>query len=104
MRGLSVVAGLRSGVRQAAPCAAALLTLLYLASSAPTSHANVEATRQLEFALGNPLAALGGAGIVIYGLLWVSVPAGTDVGMPSPVERRKAAGLVILGIGASFAA
>ncbi|MCE5291537.1 MAG: PspC domain-containing protein [Nocardiaceae bacterium] len=50
------------------------------------------------------LAALGGAGIVIYGLLWVSVPAGSDVGPPSPLERRRATGLVILGVGASFAA
>jgi hypothetical protein len=56
--GLPVAAGLCRGVRQAAPYAAALLTLLYLASSVATSSANVEATRQMEVALTDPLAVM----------------------------------------------
>jgi hypothetical protein len=36
----------------------ALLTLFYLASSVATSRANAEATRQMERALTDPLAAM----------------------------------------------
>jgi hypothetical protein len=56
--GLPVVAGLCRGVRQAAPYAVALLSLLYLVSSVSTSSANAEATRQMELALTDQLAAM----------------------------------------------
>ena len=48
------------------------------------------------------LAALGGAGILIYALLWVSVRTGDDLAPASREERRKATGLVILGLGLAF--
>lgn len=56
--GLPVVAGLCRGLRQAAPYAVALLSLLYLASSVSTCSANAEATRQMELALTDQLAAM----------------------------------------------
>ncbi|WP_423202188.1 PspC domain-containing protein [Herbihabitans rhizosphaerae] len=51
------------------------------------------------------LAALGGAGAVAYGLLWVFVPqAPADAGEPvSTKERQQAFGLVALGIGLAVA-
>lgn len=44
------------------------------------------------------LAALAGAGVVAYGLLWFFCPTGTDVDSASPRERRQAQGLVVLGV------
>jgi hypothetical protein len=58
--GLPVAAGLGRGVRQAAPYAATLLVLLFLASSIAASRANVEATRQMELAVTDPLGAMEG--------------------------------------------
>lgn len=45
------------------------------------------------------LAALGGAGVLAYGLLWVLTRPGDDVAPPDPVERRRATGLAVLGAG-----
>lgn len=59
--GLPVAAGLCRGVRQTAPYAAALLTLLYLATAVPASRANVEAVHQMEQGLSDGLAALEAA-------------------------------------------
>ncbi|HVL83901.1 MAG TPA: PspC domain-containing protein, partial [Pseudonocardia sp.] len=52
------------------------------------------------------LAALNGAGVLGYGLLWVFVrQERADVDRRvSPMERRQALGLVALGIGAGLAA
>ncbi|MBF0663915.1 PspC domain-containing protein [Rhodococcus sp. BL-253-APC-6A1W] len=44
------------------------------------------------------LAALGGVGIVAYGLLWMFVPPGSDSTRPEPGERRRAVGLAVMGI------
>lgn len=44
------------------------------------------------------LAALGGLGVVAYGLLWMFVPPGTDTAPPSGTERRRAVGLAVMGI------
>ncbi|MCK0093325.1 PspC domain-containing protein [Rhodococcus sp. HNM0563] len=44
------------------------------------------------------LAALGGLGIVAYGLLWMFVPPGADTDRPSGTERRRAVGLAVMGI------
>ncbi|GAB2639845.1 ATP-binding protein [Gordonia jinhuaensis] len=44
------------------------------------------------------LAALAGAGIAAYALLWFFCPVGDDVDPPTPVERRQAYGLAILGV------
>lgn len=49
------------------------------------------------------LAALAGAGIVAYGLLWIFTPDGADSGRPSGTERRQAIGLALLGLGLSVA-
>ncbi|WP_066471355.1 ATP-binding protein [Skermania piniformis] len=45
------------------------------------------------------LALLGGAGFVAYGLLWVFAPSGSDTTAADPAERRRAAGLAMLGVG-----
>ncbi|MCZ4554795.1 PspC domain-containing protein [Rhodococcus maanshanensis] len=47
------------------------------------------------------LAALAGAGIVAYGLLWIFTPPGSDTEPPSPVERRRALGLAVIGLALS---
>ncbi len=44
------------------------------------------------------LAALAGAGVAAYGLLWFFCPAGDDVDPPAPRERRQAQGLVVIGV------
>lgn len=44
------------------------------------------------------LAALGGLGIVAYGLLWMFVPPGSDTERPSGTERRRAVGLAVMGV------
>ncbi|MEV0945904.1 PspC domain-containing protein [Rhodococcus sp. NPDC049939] len=44
------------------------------------------------------LAALAGAGIVGYGLLWIFTTAGSDTQKPSPADRRRAYGLVAIGL------
>lgn len=52
------------------------------------------------------LAAMGGAGILAYGLLWVFVrqePPGSPVREVSAKERQQALGLVALGIGLCIA-
>ncbi|NLU81798.1 ATP-binding protein [Rhodococcus sp. HNM0569] len=49
------------------------------------------------------LAALAGAGIAAYGLLWIFTPQGNDTAPPSPAERKRAYGLIALGLGASVA-
>ncbi|MCL2535814.1 MAG: PspC domain-containing protein [Nocardiaceae bacterium] len=48
-------------------------------------------------------AALAGAGIVAYGLLWIFTPAGTDTERPSADERRRALGLAVIGLAGSAA-
>ncbi|PTR31516.1 phage shock protein C (PspC) family protein [Rhodococcus sp. OK519] len=47
------------------------------------------------------LAALAGAGIVTYGLLWIFTPPGTDTERPSAAERRRALGLAVMGLALS---
>ena len=52
------------------------------------------------------LAALGGAGLLAYGLLWVflpQAPAGADRQQESPRERQQALGLAAVGIGLAVA-
>ncbi len=49
------------------------------------------------------LAALAGAGVVAYGLLWIFTPGGADSVKPSPAERRQAIGLALLGMGSAVA-
>ncbi|NMN96197.1 ATP-binding protein [Antrihabitans stalactiti] len=49
------------------------------------------------------LAAMAGAGIVGYGLLWIFTPGGTDTERPSAAERKQAIGFAILGLGLSAA-
>ncbi|MDL9945883.1 PspC domain-containing protein [Gordonia sp. ABSL11-1] len=44
------------------------------------------------------LAALAGAGVLAYGLLWFFCPPGHDEAPPSPGERRQAYGLAIVGL------
>ncbi|KJR08733.1 sensor histidine kinase [Gordonia sp. LUNF6] len=44
------------------------------------------------------LAALAGAGVAAYGLLWFFCPTGTDVERPAPRERRQAQGLIVIGV------
>lgn len=44
------------------------------------------------------LAALAGAGIVGYGLLWLFTTAGSDTQKPSPADRRRAYGLIAIGL------
>src|SRR5438874_13449390 len=59
---------------------------------------------RMAFAL---LAALGGAGAVAYGLLWVLVPQQPMGAEPDPQvstkERQQAVGLIALGIGLAIA-
>lgn len=45
------------------------------------------------------LAALGGVGILAYGLLWMFTPPGSDTESPSATERRRALGLAVIGLG-----
>jgi hypothetical protein len=56
--GLPPATSLSRGVRQAAPYAVALLTLLYLGSAILASNANVQATRQMEATLTDELAVM----------------------------------------------
>ena len=49
------------------------------------------------------LAALAGAGIVAYGLLWIFTPAGSDTEKPSASERRRAYGLIAIGLAGASA-
>ncbi|KIQ19493.1 histidine kinase [Rhodococcus sp. MEB064] len=49
------------------------------------------------------LCAAAGAGIAAYGLLWVFTSAGDDVRRPDRAERRRAYGLLVLGIGGAVA-
>ncbi|WP_241248975.1 ATP-binding protein [Rhodococcus sp. X156] len=44
------------------------------------------------------LAALGGAGVVGYGLLWIFTRPGDDVAPAPPGERRRALGLAVIGL------
>ncbi|WP_408609989.1 PspC domain-containing protein [Gordonia insulae] len=44
------------------------------------------------------LAALAGAGVLAYGLLWFFCPPGHDTAPPAPGERRQAYGLAIVGL------
>ncbi|GEE01923.1 putative two-component system sensor kinase [Gordonia spumicola] len=44
------------------------------------------------------LAALAGAGVVAYGLLWFFCPAGDDTAAVTPAERRQAYGLAVIGV------
>lgn len=44
------------------------------------------------------LAALAGAGVVAYGLLWFFCPPGSDTEVPTPGERRQAYGLALVGV------
>ncbi|MCF8603810.1 PspC domain-containing protein [Gordonia sp. HY442] len=44
------------------------------------------------------LAALAGAGVLAYALLWFFCPAGDDTVHAEPRERRQAYGLVVIGI------
>ncbi|GAB88093.1 ATP-binding protein [Gordonia rhizosphera] len=44
------------------------------------------------------LAAMAGAGVLAYGLLWFFCPPGHDTAPPSPGERRQAYGLAIVGL------
>ncbi len=48
------------------------------------------------------LAALAGAGVVAYALLWFFCPQGDDDTEISPRERRQAYGLAVLGLVAAF--
>ncbi|MBJ8338517.1 PspC domain-containing protein [Antrihabitans sp. YC3-6] len=47
------------------------------------------------------LAAMAGAGIVAYGMLWIFTPGGPDTTRPSPAERKQAYGFAIIGLGLS---
>ncbi|MBJ8347415.1 ATP-binding protein [Antrihabitans sp. YC2-6] len=49
------------------------------------------------------LAALAGAGMVAYGLLWIFTPGGADTGRPTSTERKQAYGFAIIGLGLSAA-
>ena len=49
------------------------------------------------------LAALAGAGIVGYGLLWIFTAAGSDTEKPSASERRRAYGLIAIGLAGASA-
>lgn len=49
------------------------------------------------------LSALAGAGVVIYGMLWIFTPGGGDAVQPSPGERRQAIGLALLGLSLAVA-
>ncbi|MEU0543006.1 PspC domain-containing protein [Nocardia sp. NPDC005978] len=49
------------------------------------------------------LSALAGAGVVVYGLLWIFTPGGTDETPPTPAERRQAIGLALLGLSLAVA-
>ncbi|MEE4022394.1 PspC domain-containing protein [Gordonia sp. PKS22-38] len=44
------------------------------------------------------LAALAGAGVLAYGLLWFFCPPGDDRTSPAPGERRQAYGLALVGL------
>ncbi|MAU83562.1 PspC domain-containing protein [Gordonia sp. Z-3] len=44
------------------------------------------------------LAALAGAGVLAYGLLWFFCPPGRDTAPPGPGERRQAYGLALVGL------
>ncbi len=44
------------------------------------------------------LAALAGAGVAMYGLLWFFCSTGDDVERATPRERRQAHGLIVLGV------
>ncbi|WP_051989778.1 ATP-binding protein [Gordonia soli] len=44
------------------------------------------------------LAALAGAGVAAYGLLWFFCPQGSDTASPRPGERRQAYGLAIIAL------
>lgn len=44
------------------------------------------------------LAALAGAGVLAYGLLWFFCPPGADTQPPGPGERRQAYGLALVGL------
>lgn len=65
-------------------------------------HLGVDATKvRVVFAL---LAVLGGAGIAAYALLWIFVRQGDTAPAPTtPVERRRAAGLMALGVAGALA-
>ncbi len=59
-------------------------------------HFDIDATKvRVAFTV---LAALGGLGIVAYGLLWMFVPPGIDTERPSATERRRAVGLAVMGV------
>ncbi|MFT3714620.1 MAG: PspC domain-containing protein [Gordonia sp. (in: high G+C Gram-positive bacteria)] len=49
------------------------------------------------------LAALGGAGVLAYALLWFFCPQGDDVAPVPPAQRRQAWGLAAIGIAALVA-
>ncbi|WP_034287311.1 PspC domain-containing protein [Amycolatopsis benzoatilytica] len=51
------------------------------------------------------LAALNGAGLLAYGLLWVFVPQSSEEAAtaPKPNDRQRAYGLIVLGIGLAIA-
>ncbi|WP_081706563.1 ATP-binding protein [Nocardia sp. CNY236] len=49
------------------------------------------------------MSALAGAGMVIYGLLWIFAPGGVDRAKPSGTERRQAFGLALLGLALAVA-
>nr|WP_233266928.1 ATP-binding protein [Tomitella fengzijianii] len=64
-------------------------------------HLGVDATKvRVVFAL---LAVLGGAGIVAYALLWIFMRPSEQGGTTPPAERRRATGLVVLGVAGAFA-
>ncbi|WP_457590134.1 PspC domain-containing protein [Gordonia aurantiaca] len=44
------------------------------------------------------LAALAGAGVAAYGLLWFFCPPGNDTDPPKPGERRQSLGLAVIGL------
>ncbi|WP_439032342.1 PspC domain-containing protein [Gordonia terrae] len=44
------------------------------------------------------LAALAGAGVAAYGLLWFFCPVGKDTAPPAPGERRQSLGLAMIGL------
>ncbi|GAB0107581.1 ATP-binding protein [Nocardia sp. JMUB6875] len=49
------------------------------------------------------LAAMAGAGIVAYGMLWIFTPGGADASPPTSSERRQGIGLALLGMALSVA-
>ncbi|GAA4807807.1 PspC domain-containing protein [Tomitella cavernea] len=64
-------------------------------------HLGVDATKvRVVFAL---LAVLGGAGIVAYALLWIFMRPSAQGGTTSSAERRRATGLIVLGVAGAFA-